>query len=178
MLLHPNAIPKDSAAGIGARGIDSNNSHRSIRLAIMPRQLIHQCALASTRRSRKPQNPCLPAIRKESLEQFRGASRAVFDGGYNPSQSADAAGAELLDERLRFWIQTDQCNAGAAGSWKRLLAETIGLAYVGAGEKGPPLIPASGCQLGRRELRPVTVLGDFLVAERIVVADDRGRDLF
>lgn len=97
MLLHANAVAENRATGIRTRGVDSNDAHGAIVLAIMPRQLINQRTLPRSRRPGEANHACMTGMREQRLQQFRPSRVTVLYNADSASQGADVAGAQLLN---------------------------------------------------------------------------------
>ena len=106
MLLHANAVAQNRPTGVRTGRVNRDDSHCTILLPIIPRQMINQSALARTRRASEPKDTRLPAMRKQSLQQIRPPRRAVLDGGDGARQSARVARPQLVDPCLDVLIQT------------------------------------------------------------------------
>jgi len=86
--LHADAVPQDGAAGVRTGGIDGDNSHGLVLLAIVPGQLVHQSALARAPRTGVSDDAGAAAIGKPCFQQLVGLGSRIFDcvaaAGYSP----------------------------------------------------------------------------------------------
>src|SRR5271157_504010 len=80
MRLHANAVAQNCTATERAGRIDGYDADGLPLLAIFARNLVHQRALPSARRSGEAEEHSVTAVGKERLEQLRGFGCAVFDG--------------------------------------------------------------------------------------------------
>jgi len=117
MVLHANAVAQNRPACVWTSRIDRDDADGAFFLAIVAGQLIDQRALTRTRRAGEPENSRMPAVRKESLEQYGPARRAILDRADGTGQSAQIAGAKLVNPLLDFGFQDVQCKA-AGGNWE------------------------------------------------------------
>ena len=68
MLLHADAVAQNRPARIGAGGVDGDDSHGLVLLAIEPRQLIDQCALARSGSARQTYHASAAAVGEQGLQ--------------------------------------------------------------------------------------------------------------
>lgn len=106
MILHADSVAQNRPTGVRASGIDRDDPDRTVFFAIVLGQLINQRALASAGRTSEAQNPRMPRLRKQGLQQIRPTGRPVFDDANRPRQTSRIAGAELLDQRLEVEAQS------------------------------------------------------------------------
>ena len=106
MVLHADAVAQNRPSSVGACRIDRDDAHGAVFVAIAASKLVYQRALARARGASESDDPRLPAVRKESLEQIGPARRAVLDRADGTGQGARIAGAKLLDQGMEALIQT------------------------------------------------------------------------
>jgi hypothetical protein len=97
MLLHANAIAQNGAAGIGAGGINRDNSDCSAFLAIVTSQLVYKRALTRARRTGQAQDARVSAVGEKLLEQIGPPRRTILDGADGTRESARITAAKLID---------------------------------------------------------------------------------
>jgi len=112
MILHANAIPENRSACIRTRGIDGDDSNRSILLAIVLGQLIHERTLARAGRTSEAQNPRMSAAWKQSLQKLRRSRRTVFDHADSARQTPRIAGTQAINQWLEVGSQTVSVKQG------------------------------------------------------------------
>src|SRR5271166_3037032 len=100
MRLHADAVAENRSAAEGTGGIDRHNANGLALLAILARNLIHQRALACSRRARETDEPRFAAIGKERLQQLRRFGPPVFNNGDGTGQSAKVSRADTIHEFL------------------------------------------------------------------------------
>src|SRR5580704_17662784 len=105
MLLHADAVTQNRAPGVGAGGVDGDNSDRVIVLAIEARKLIDKRALPRSWRTSQPEHTRLSAVRKQRLQQLGPSRSAMLDSGNRASEGTHVAGAELVELCLDVGLQ-------------------------------------------------------------------------
>src|SRR5438046_615407 len=98
MRLHANAVAENRAAGVGAGGIDGNDSHAVVFFSEFLRQLINQRALARARRSGDAYSLGLTRVGKEFFEQINPLGSVILDDGDGASERPGVAGPQLLNQ--------------------------------------------------------------------------------
>lgn|ERR1700733_4744097 len=91
VLLHADAIAKNSPVGEGARGIDGENADFSALLAPDPNELAGQGALACSRRTGNSDHQRVPGMREEALDKVAPGGHMIFDQGCGASNRAGIA---------------------------------------------------------------------------------------
>src|SRR4051812_42109750 len=96
MRLHADAVAEDSAACVGACWIDGDNAHRLLRLAILPRKLVNQSALACSGGAGQSYHMRFSAQREQSLQQLNRLCCRIFDRRDGTRDRADVASADAV----------------------------------------------------------------------------------
>src|SRR5205807_776660 len=100
MGLHANAVSKNCSPCIGAGGIDRDDSHRALLLAVVAGKLVHQRALPGSRSTGQANDPRFAAERKERFQQCHRFWSVIFNHADGTSQSPDLSSPYTLDPIL------------------------------------------------------------------------------
>jgi len=100
MALHANAVTKDCAARVGAGGVDSDDADSFVPFAVVRREAIDECALASAGSASDSSEIGCSSLRKQNFKERFGVRRVILNGGDSAGNGTDLAGADLF--RLFF----------------------------------------------------------------------------